>query len=654
MPGLRRSKVRNCARLSLPTVLTLVALGWLIAVARAEQLPNVLWISCEDISPHLQCYGYPEAKTPNLDALAECGVRYTRAFTTTPVCATNRSSIITGMFPTAIGSQFMRCETRLPTKVRCFTEYLRDAGYYCTNNSKEDYNFKRPESAWDASNPRAHWRGRKAGQPFFAVFNFTLSHESKVWPRGEAHLDFSKDLQPSDRQDPQQLRLPPYYPDTPEVRRDWANYYENITQIDHQAGQVLKQLADDGLDEDTIVFFLSDHGAGLPRAKRWAYDSGTLVPLIVVIPPKYRTDGQGQPATVDGQLVSFIDLAPTMMNLTGLPIPTYMQGRAFLGPDLTAERDYAINVRDRMDGRYDMIRAVRDKRYRYVRNYMPWKPYAQHLSYAEVNQTMKALRKAKADGTLPGEARLFMSDRKPTEELYDTIADPHEVRNLAESDDPRHQEMLSSMRQGLAKWEVESGDLGLIPEPILRAKEAQLGDCLAILQQADEVTMLSEVREIIAPGLEESERLERARKGLASDSPTVRYWSVLTVADHNHLLHSQPLAAGKPVKAVLDLLLPLLADGDPTVRVTVASALCRAGSLHESLPVLLAGLQDNSPWVRLLVTNYLAELAPDDPRVIEALESLDAQGNDDYVLLTAEYALHRIDGRELPQRWGNY
>lgn len=626
----------------------------LVGSASGAGRPNILWISCEDISPHLGCYGDEHAITPTLDALAKRGVRYTRAFTTTGVCATNRSSIITGMYPTTIGTQFMRCQGHLPSYVRCFTEYLRDAGYYCTNNSKEDYNFERPDSAWDESSPEATWRNRAGDQPFFAVFNFTLSHESKVWPRGEAHLKLSHDLTLEDMQDPQQLTLPPYYPDTPEVRRDWANYYENITQIDHQAASVLRQLEEDNLTDDTIVFFWSDHGAGLPRAKRWIYDSGTHVPLIVSIPDKYRTDSQGEPGTVDSQLMVFIDLAPTMLNLVGLDIPDHMQGRAFLGPNLSPERKFLVNVRDRMDGRYDMIRAVRDKRYRYIRNFMPWKPYAQYMSFAEVNQTMKALRRAAATGTLPAAAELFMAASKPAEELYDTESDPHEIVNLAKSADESHQKTLNGMRHRLREWEVDSADVGLIPEPLLRTKEEEFGNCIAIMQQNDMRLALQQVRDMIDLQATSQQRLDRAKKGLSARKPTTRYWALLTMT---HLLGASSNSIGsdefQPATLIRQFS-PLLQDPNETVRLTAAYCSYLKGAHDSAIPLLVEGLDAPDRWDRLMAANYIDELAPQDSRIVAALEAVHEDVPDSYVVWVAEHALHRIDGRELPNRWGVY
>ena len=377
-------------------VASLSATSWMLSQtiesnAAENKRPNILWLSCEDISPHLGCFGDEHAITPNIDQLAEEGVRYTNTFTTAGVCAPCRSGIITGMDQTTIGTHHMRCNAKLPPMIKAFSTYLRNAGYYCTNNSKTDYQTDDLRDAWDESSGKAHWRNRKGQQPFFAVFNFTGCHESGIESESK-YKSVTARLKPSQRQDPNKLELPPYYPDTPIVREDWKRNYELITAMDAWAGDLIEQLKKDGLYENTIIFFWSDHGVGLPRAKRWLYDSGTHIPLVIRIPERFRADDQGEPGSKDDQLVSSIDFGPTVMNLAGLKIPEYMQGRPFLGSSLPEPREYIFGARDRMDGRYDIIRSVRDKRYRYIRNYEPLKAYYQYMNTPEKGATMKEIR----------------------------------------------------------------------------------------------------------------------------------------------------------------------------------------------------------------------------------------------------------------------
>ncbi len=472
-----------------PTTIQTIWLAFIVALLvfaqtpgnklRAATRPNILWISTEDISPDLGCYGDDYARAPTLDKLASEGARYTNAFSSAPVCAPSRSAIITGMYPTTIGSMHMRSKAVPPAGVKAFTESLRADGYYCTNNAKTDYNFEAPPShrppdtVWDETSNKAHWRNRPdKGQPFFAVFNILVTHESQIRVSAEQYAKNTAALTPEQRHDPAKAKLPPYYPDTPIVRRDWANYADNITAMDYQVAALLKQLEDDGLADNTIVFFWGDHGRGLPRAKRWVYDSGIRVPLIV------RWPGKLQAGMVSDDPVSLIDLGPTVLSIAGVKVPAHMQGQAFLGDQKRAPRQYAFAHRDRMDESYDMMRSVSDKRYHYIRNFFPGRPYAQHIEYMEEMPTMKEMRRLYKDhmnaldpnyGKAMTPAQLlFFRPEKPPEELYDTTIDPHEINNLAAS--PQHQQVLKRMRAALDEWQKETKDLGLMPEAELRER----------------------------------------------------------------------------------------------------------------------------------------------------------------------------------------
>ncbi len=431
--------------------------------------PNILWVSCEDISPDLGCYGDSYAVSPNIDKLAAQGVRYNNVYSHSGVCAPTRSGIITGIYPTTIGTHHMRCKGVPPAYVKAFSEYLRAAGYYCTNNVKTDYQFDPPPSAWDESSRKAHWHGRAEGQPFFAVFNFTTSHESQIRNRSKSMLKRLASLKPNERHDPAKALLPPYYPDTPAVRKDWAQYYDIITLMDRQVGEVLKQLEDEGLADNTIVWFWGDHGRGLPRAKRWIYDSGLRVPLVIRVPEKLRNLAMPgnpdalKPGSVKDDLVAFIDFAPTMLSLAGVKIPEHIQGRAFLGGQKAETRQYIFAARDRMDEAYDLIRAVRDKRYKYIRNYMWHLTRGQDIDYMNQMPTMQEMRRLNAEGKLKGPQKQYFEKTKPVEELYDTLNDPHEVKNLA--DNPEYRTVLERMRKAHKEWVKETGDVGLIPEP---------------------------------------------------------------------------------------------------------------------------------------------------------------------------------------------
>jgi arylsulfatase A-like enzyme len=333
-----------------------------------------------------------------------------------------------------------------PPEVKCFTEFLRAASYYCTNNSKTDYQFRPPLTAWDESSTLAHWRNRPAEMPFFSVINLTTTHESQVWVRSGMPLLI----------DPQEVELPPYYPDTPIIRRDVARHYNNIQLMDAEVGLILRQLEQDGLAQKTIVVFFGDHGDGLPRAKRWLYDSGLQVPLIVRYPDRREA------GSLNEELISFVDFAPSMLSLAGVDIPSYMQGQAFLGPQKGRERDYIFAAKDRMDPAIDTARAVRDKRFKYIRNYRPEKPFVQFIPYRNQMGLMRELLRMEKEGGLDEVQSLWFRKVKPIEELYDTDTDPFEVDNLA--DLPDLQSKLEELRTAHETWARETADLGMIPE----------------------------------------------------------------------------------------------------------------------------------------------------------------------------------------------
>jgi N-sulfoglucosamine sulfohydrolase len=413
--------------------------------------PNIVWIVGEDLGPELGCYGDTNAITPNIDRLAREGARFTRAFTHAPVCAPSRSGLITGQYPTTTGAHHMRSELLAPP--RTFTSYLREAGYTVGWPGKTDFNFKVPKDAFTTT---SNWMNRPLREPFFAYINFTVSHESQIRTNGRQMNRNLARLKPTEFRDPARIILPPYHPDTPETRRDLANYYNLATAVDYSAGDVLAHLEHTGLASNTVVIFFGDHGRGLPRSKRWVYDSGIRVPLIV------RWPGHLRPGTVRDDLVSFVDFAPTMLALAGASVPTNFQGQVFLGPKTAAERKYIFAARDRMDEAHDRIRAVRSKDYKYIRNFRPELPYAQRIDYMELMPTMRVWRQMNYDGKLNATQRLFFSATKPAEELYDVNADPHEIRNLA--GDSRFKPVLKEMHAALDQWMTDTRDLGAVPE----------------------------------------------------------------------------------------------------------------------------------------------------------------------------------------------
>jgi len=577
--------------------------------AQVSQQPNILWITCEDISPDLGCYDVKHAHTPNLDRLASEGVLYTNAFAVTGVCATNRTCLITGIYSTSLASHNMRCRTRLPETIKCFTEYLRRAGYYCSNNFKTDYNFPVPKTAWDQNGKKAHWRNRKPGQPFFSVFNFVTTHESQIRCSEERYEQYMKDIPKELRHDPNKIPVPPFHPDVPEVRRDWARYHDLITVMDRQVAEILKQLKDDGLADDTIVFFFSDHGAGMPRCKKWIYDDGTRVPLIVRFPKKFAHLSPAGPGSKIERLVSFVDFAPTVLNLVGLKAPDYMQGRAFLGSKQPVPRDFVYATNDRMAERYDLVRTVHDKRYLYMRNYMPHLTYAQHISYTYEMPTYQVWDRLNAEGKLNDAQRKWFSPTKPLEELYDTYNDPFQTRNLA--DMPSYKENLIRMRSALKQWMDRTNDLGFLPEYeiLIRSKDITPYE-LAKDHNRYPRRRIMAAADLVGRGEVEISTLTKL---LTDNDAAVRYWAAVGLG-----------ALGSGASSAVDALKSSLQDASPNVQIAAAEALCRIGSDVNVLPVLIQNVQHESKWIRLRAANvldYMGEKArPALPSIKKALK----------------------------------
>ncbi len=425
--------------------------------------PNILWLVAEDLSPIIPPFGDSTVTTPTLSRLAAEGVRYTRVFSPSGVCAPSRAALATGMYQNHIGAHHMRTrgnprylpegvvpyEAMPPAGVKMHSEYLREIGYYATNNAKEDYQFEKPVTAWDESSREAHWRNREPGQPFFAIFNFGVTHESRVWALAEDSLWVDEDLD---------VPVPPYLPDNEVGRRDVRQVYSNIKQMDAQVGEILSELEADGLLDSTIVFWYSDHGGPLPRQKRLLYDSGMHVPLIIRFPEAWRA------GEVDDQLISFIDFKPTLLSLAGIEPPDYVDGQAFLGPYAAqTERSYVHGAGDRFDEEYDMIRAVRDHRYKYLRNYQPEKTYYLPVAYREQMPIMKELLRMRDAGELNEYQAQWFRDQKDPEELFDTEVDPHELHNLAS--DPAYSEKLEELSAEMDQWMARIDDKGLMSEP---------------------------------------------------------------------------------------------------------------------------------------------------------------------------------------------
>ncbi|UBM58389.1 sulfatase [Marinilongibacter aquaticus] len=429
------------------------------AVGHAQQKPNILWISVEDLSPRLAAYGDNTVSTPNIDRLAKEGIVYDNVFTSAGVCSPSRNAIITGRYQTSNGGQNMRTmniysgiglpemyNSVPPPEVKCFPEYLRAEGYYTTNQVKTDYQFTAPPTVWDEVSKTADWRGRENDRPFFTVVNYTTTHESQIWARADHKM----------RVDPKTVPLPPFYPDNEITRTDVARQYSNVSELDDQIGELLAKLEADGLMDKTIIFFWTDHGDGLPFYKREVYSRGMQIPLIVRFP-----DGKGA-GTRDDRLISAIDFGPTVLSLAGIPTPSQMQGRAFLGEFVARPHHYIFGARDRVDSEFDRVRSAYDRQYIYVKNYHPEKPLYMDIKYRKGINTMTMLLEMHEKGELNAVQDMWFKPTKPAEELYDWKKDPFQLHNLAE--DPAYAAKLIELRQALDNWTFDTQDLGAIPE----------------------------------------------------------------------------------------------------------------------------------------------------------------------------------------------
>jgi len=558
--------------------------------ADSTSRPNVLWITSEDNGPQLGCYGDAYADTPNLDRLTERGLLYRYCWSNAPVCAPARTTIISGLYPPSTGSQHMRSMTSLPQAFQMYPQLLRAAGYYCTNNSKEDYNLQKPGQVWDESSGRAHWKNRAEGQPFFAIFNHTVSHESQLRKRPHKAVH-----------DPRGVRVPAYHPDTPEVRQDWAQYYDKLTEMDALAGRNLAELEAAGLADDTIIFYYGDHGSGMPRSKRWPYNSGLHVPLIVYIPEKFkhlRPDDYTPGGNTD-RLVSFVDLAPTLLSLCGIEPPDHLQGHAFAGPHTTPRQPYIYGFRGRMDERFDMVRSLRDERYIYIRNYMPHKPCGQFVHYMFQTPTTQVWKQRFDEGRL-NDAQSHFWKTKPAEELYDLQSDPDEVINLVDS--PEHRDVLAKMRSAHRAHVLEIRDLGFLPEGELHRRSA--GSTPYEMGHNDELYPLNRIMAVAELAASfQPEAIARLEKALNDDDSAVRYWSALGLL----------VRGTDAVSQSRDALHRALGDDSPYVRIAAAEALGRYGDSDDAaaaLPVLLAAarLDTQGIYVTMSALNAIDEL----------------------------------------------
>ena len=554
----------------------------------AADAPNILWITAEDMSATLGCYGDKYAITPNIDGLAKQSVKYTNAFASAPVCSPSRACLINGVFATTQGAHPMRGYLKIPKYMNGFPSLMRKAGYYTTNNVKTDYNSGSAKriikASWNESSDKAHWRNGKKGKPFFSIFNLMTSHQSRamVWPYDKFKTDVQSKLSPDEIHDPAKAPLPPYYPDTPVIRRTVARNYDCVTAMDKEVGAILKQLEDDGLAENTIVFFYSDHGTGLPRHKRALFDSGMHVPMLIRFPEKYKHLAPGNVGSTTDRLVSFVDFGPSVLSLVGVDIPDWMEGKPFLGPKNTAQRKYVYGYRDRCDEALDMARSVRDKRYLYIRNYMPHLGYNQQTAWPDQGEVRHEFyRLAKKESMTPAQWQ-FAGPTRPVEELYDCKSDPNNLTNLADSSS--HQQTLERLRRAHIEWVTSSRDLGFVPEiELFRIAEKTLPYEWARKDGAYDQKAI-----ILAASRVGGSDVGTMMKNLGSENISVRYWGATALAAAKTI----PDSAKAKLKGLLN-------DESIVVRIEAANALARHGDAAAGLATLKQLLKSDDTTVLL-------------------------------------------------------
>lgn len=593
--------------MKLPALL-LSVLSFQLAAFAAER-PNILWLTSEDHGPHMGCYGDTYATTPNVDALAAKGMLFKHVWSNAPVCAAARTTIIAGMYGPSTGGEHMRSMVPMPEGKQMYPQLLREAGYYCTNNSKEDYNLKKSPGVWDESSGKAHWKNRTDGQPFFAIFNETCSHESQLRKRPHDAIH-----------DPARVRVPAYHPDTPEVRQDWAQYYDQVTLADASAGRRLKELEEAGLAADTIVFYYADHGGGMPRSKRWPCNSGLQVPMVVYFPPKwqhlapkeYRAGGKSD------RLVSFVDLAPTLLSLADLQPPEWMQGHAFAGKFQTEPQPFVYGFRGRMDERIDCVRSVTDGRFVYVRNYMPHLSQGQHVAYQFETPSTRVWRKLFDEGKTTPEQSIFWTVPKASEELYDLQSDPDEVHNLAAK--PEHAETLARLRQAQEALALKIRDVGLLPEGEMHRRSAGASP----YDMGHDEAKYPVARVLKFAGMASSMKPEfdaELKAGLKDEDAAVRFWSALGF-----------LMRGKQgLDAAVREMAAAGNDSNPSVKVAAQWSLAKYGSAAERDAALaqllnLANWESSDVFTVISALNAIGDLGDLPPPVVDRLKALPGQG----------------------------
>lgn len=615
MSGLSRRQLLRAGVAGAATVAGARALN-----AQPHGRPNILWLVSEDNNPRIGAYGDPLAHTPNIDKLAKSGLLFRNAFANAPVCAPSRFGILTGVYPEANApANHMRARATLPDVIKTYPELLRAAGYYCTNNAKTDYNCDvDPQRIWDASSPDAHWRNRPDGRPFMAVFNFQTTHESRLFEPTPGRIR------------PQDVKLPAYLPDTPGVRQDFASYYNLMQRMDGEIGAKLAELDAAGLADDTIVFYYSDNGGVLPRSKRYCYDEGLRCAMIVRLPEKWAHLAPQRAGSEVTAPVSFIDLAPTLLSLAGLPIPATMHGRPFLGRTPARPQRYAFGMRNRMDERYDIVRTVGDGRYRYIRNYLPYLPAVQNQAFSWLAGGYQDWDQLHRAGRLSAvQSRAF--EPRPYEEFYDLATDPDQIDNRIA--DRTQRPRIVAMRRALDAHMLRIGDNGLMPEGL--ATEGYRASRAADAYPLRRIMALAQ-----AAARRDPRKLALLQSSLGDHDITVRWWGATGLAMLG--------ARAKPSATVLAQV--MRNDLSPQVRIAAAEACAGIDEPGEAVAILAGLLAGSQPMpVHLQAVNVLTRLGMPARAALPQLRGL-LTDDIEYLRNAAQFLIQQLDGSYDPHK----
>ncbi|WP_146521658.1 sulfatase-like hydrolase/transferase [Stieleria varia] len=609
--GILNSK--HCIRFAALLVL------WLSAtIVHAADRPNVVWIMSEDNSAdYLQHFDPAGAPTPNIEAMAEHGITFNHAFSNAPVCSVARTTLITSCYAPRIGTQFHRRDTvaPMPDGVRMFPAYLRDAGYYTTNQRKEDYNAVKADDVWDASSPKAHWKNRPdKSMPFFHVQTYGDSHESSL------HFP-AKAMEQAPETDPASVKLQPYFPDTPIFRFTRARYHDRIMQIDQLVGKLLEELEADGELENTFVFYFGDHGGVLPRSKGYLYESGLHVPLVIRVPAKFQGLARRELGSRTDGFVEFVDFGPTVLALAGLERPEGIDGRAFLGKNVDADevdqRNETFGYADRFDEKYDLVRSLRVGKWKYIRNFEPFLPDALQNNYRYKMLAYQEWRDLYKAGKLNDVQSQFFR-AKPAEALYDLDSDPYEINNLA--DDPQYQEQLELLRRKLRDRLVSMPDLSFFTEAVVVSEAIKNPVVFGQQNHAQLLAMIDTVNLALLPPEDAEIQLAAA---LQHEDPWVRYWALVACSSH-----------GKAVASLAPRAQELLLDIEPLVVVRAIEFLAMVSDI-DTMPYLYRSFEraTNEPEALRMVNSavYLRDLYGDrfpiDPKRLQFAAILDRRKN---------------------------